>query len=299
MNIILNLIFGLLLISCGGSGKVNSDVDSNQKRVEIAAVNESIPLKINEYKSVKIAKDIFEIVEVPKKAITEKKIEIVEAKPKVLALNHDSWNDLLKKYVGEDGNVNYAAFKKNIGSLETYLKLLSQNPPSSSWSKNKKLAFYINLYNAATVKLIVDNYPIKSIKDIPNRWKKNWISVNGDITSLNDIEHEVLRKMDEPRIHFAINCASYSCPKLLNAAFTEQNMERLLSKATIDFVNDKKRNQFENGSAKLSRIFKWYKSDFTNNTSLLDYINMYLGNPISKDAKVEYLDYDWSLNEAK
>lgn len=298
MNIILNLIFGLLLVSCGGSGRVNSDVDSNQKRVEIAAVNESIPLENNESKPIEIAKDTFEIVEVPKKAITEKKNKIEEAKPKVLAFNHDSWNELLKKYVDEDGNVNYARFKKDIGSLETYLKLLSQNAPSSSWSKNKKLAFYINLYNAATVKLIVDNYPTKSIKDIPNRWKKNWISVNGDITSLNDIEHEVLRKMDEPRIHFAINCASYSCPKLLNAAFTEQNMERLLSKATIDFVNDKKRNQFENGTAKLSRIFKWYKSDFTNNTSLLDFINIYLDNPISKNAKVEYLDYDWSLNEA-
>lgn len=217
----------------------------------------------------------------------------------ILVPIHTPWNDLLKKHVDIEGNVNYLDFKNDSLDLETYLAHLSQNIPSDSWDKNEKLAYYINLYNAATVKLIVDNYPTKSIKDIPNQWKKKWISLGNGITSLNDIEHEVLRKMNEPRIHFAINCASYSCPKLLNTAFTAQNMERLLSKATIDFINDKKRNRFENGVAQLSRIFKWYKSDFTKKTSLVEYINTYLENPTSKNTKVEYLDYDWSLNEAK
>ncbi|PWL40549.1 DUF547 domain-containing protein [Flagellimonas aquimarina] len=239
------------------------------------------------------------MVGAPKTSTIKIKAKTEEETPKILVLDHSTWNDLLKKFVDDDGNVDYAGFKKDVASLEAYLKLLSQNAPSATWSKNEKLAFYINLYNAATVKLIVDNYPIKSIKDIPNRWKKEWISINEKVTSLNDIEHKILRKMNEPRIHFAINCASYSCPKLLNSAFTEQNLERLLSKATIDFVNDKKRNRFENGTAQLSKIFRWYKNDFTSNTSLLEYINTYLDNPTSKDAKVEYLDYDWSLNEAK
>ncbi|MEM8847685.1 MAG: DUF547 domain-containing protein, partial [Bacteroidota bacterium] len=208
-------------------------------------------------------------------------------------------NDLLKKYVDGDGNVNYKGFKAEIQSLDKYIKTLSNTPPKGSWTKNEKLAYYINLYNAATVKLIVDNYPTKSIKDIPNRWKKKWINVGDITTSLNDIEHEVLRKMDEPRIHFAINCASYSCPKLLNTAFISQNMESLLSKTAVDFVNDTKRNRFQNGQAQLSRIFKWYKSDFTKTTSLLEYINQYLENPIDKKASISYLDYDWSLNEAK
>lgn len=213
--------------------------------------------------------------------------------------DHTPWNVLLKKYVDDDGNVNYKGFQNDIQALEAYLKTLANNPPSKSWSKNERLAYYINLYNAATVKLIVDNYPVISIKDIPNRWKKEWIAVGKGITSLNDIEHKVLRKMNEPRIHFAINCASYSCPKLLNTAFTAQNMERLLSKTAVDFVNDTKRNRFQKGSAELSRIFRWYKSDFTENGSLLEYINQYLNNPIDKKATIEYLDYDWSLNETK
>ena len=221
-------------------------------------------------------------------------IDIEAEKP-----DHGAWNDLLKKYVDDDGNVNYKGFQADIQSLDSYISSLSNTPPSSSWTKNDKLAYYINLYNAATVKLIVDNYPTKSIKDIPNRWKKKWITVGNITTSLNDIEHEVLRKMDEPRIHFAINCASYSCPKLLNTAFTAQNMESLLSKTAKDFVNDTKRNRFQNGKAQLSRIFKWYKSDFTENTSLLEYINQYLDNPIDRKAGISYLDYDWSLNEAK
>ncbi|WP_243414855.1 DUF547 domain-containing protein [Flagellimonas aquimarina] len=295
MNIILNLVFGVLLVSCGGSGKIHSD----EKTIAVIATKETVQSVNKTTKPVSISKDTSEIVGAPKTSTIKIKAKTEEETPKILVLDHSTWNDLLKKFVDDDGNVDYAGFKKDVASLEAYLKLLSQNAPSATWSKNEKLAFYINLYNAATVKLIVDNYPIKSIKDIPNRWKKEWISINEKVTSLNDIEHKILRKMNEPRIHFAINCASYSCPKLLNSAFTEQNLERLLSKATIDFVNDKKRNRFENGTAQLSKIFRWYKNDFTSNTSLLEYINTYLDNPTSKDAKVEYLDYDWSLNEAK
>nr|WP_299387490.1 DUF547 domain-containing protein [Allomuricauda sp.] len=215
------------------------------------------------------------------------------------APNHQLWGEMLKNYVDEEGNVDYKGFKKNVAQLDAYLDQLAQNTPAAQWSKNEKLAFYINLYNAATVKLIVDHYPLQSIKDIPGRWKKKWIALGDDLVSLNEVEHQVLRKMDEPRIHFAINCASYSCPKLLNVPFTAQSMERLLSKTAVDFVNDKKRNRFEGRRAYLSKIFRWYKGDFTENKSLLGYINTYLENPAPKDAQINYLDYDWSLNEAK
>ena len=104
--------------------------------------------------------------------------------------------------------------------------------------------------------------------------------------------------MNEPRIHFAINCASYSCPKLVNAAFTVANMEQELEQATKDFVNDTTRNQFGE-KAKLSEIFKWYKSDFTDNGTLLEYIAKYSNKNINIKSKIGYLDYDWSLNEAK
>ncbi|MEZ4809436.1 MAG: DUF547 domain-containing protein [Allomuricauda sp.] len=248
MNLILNLFFGLLLLSCKGN-------------------SEKSPFTRG---------------------------QVLTTKP-----THGLWNDVLQKYVDDMGNVNYVGIKNDPACLDDYLDHLSKNPPSTAWGKNEKLAYFINLYNAATVKLIVDHYPVKSIKDIPNRWKREWIKVGDNTLSLNDIEHEILRKMDEPRIHFAIVCASYSCPKLSNVAFTEENMEEMLSKAASDFVNDKKRNRFENGTARLSKIFQWYKGDFTKQSSLLDYINLYLDNPVAKDATLEYLDYDWSLNEAK
>ena len=229
-----------------------------------------------------------------KKEKVEVHYQISTSKP-----DHAIWNTLLKNHVDENGNVNYTDFKQNGAQLDNYLSHLAQHPPSQTWSREDSLAYYINLYNAATVKLIVDHYPVASIKDIPNRWGKKWINVGNTILSLDYIEHKILRKMTEPRIHFAINCASYSCPKLLNEAFVAENMEQQLTKVTSDFVNDSTKNRFENGEAQLSKIFKWYRSDFTEDLSLLGYINQYLKNSIGNDADVEYLDYDWSLNDAK
>jgi len=210
---------------------------------------------------------------------------------------HDAWDGLLRKYVDNTGNVDYSAFKNSIGELSAYLDALAKNSPKANWSKNEKLAYYINIYNAATVKLILDNYPTKSIKDIKKPWGKDIVQIGDDLVSLGYIEHKVLRKMNEPRIHFAINCASYSCPKLVNKAFTASAMERQLEAATKDFVNDTTRNQFSAEEAKLSEIFKWYKGDFTDNGSLKEYINGYLNTPMTAATKIKYLKYDWNLNE--
>ena len=229
-----------------------------------------------------------------KKENVEVPYQISTSKP-----SHGVWNTLLKTHVDENGNVSYSGFKKDAEKLEGYLSHLAQHPPSQTWSKEDSLAYYINLYNAATVKLIVDHHPVKSIKDIPNRWGKKWIYVGNSILSLNYIEHEVLRNMNEPRIHFAINCASYSCPKLLNAAFVPEKMERQLNQVTRSFVNDPSKNRFDQESIQLSELFKWYRKDFTKKGSLLEYINQFLKNPINKDADIDYLDYDWSLNDAK
>lgn len=214
-------------------------------------------------------------------------------------VNHESWDGLLKKYVDSDGNVNYAGILKESKTLDAYLQLLNENSPSDDWSKNEKLAFYINLYNAATVKLIIDNYPLKSIKDLSGPWDKKWIQIDGKKYSLGNIEHKILRKMNEPRIHFAINCASYSCPKLLNKAFLPETIEAQLEAVTIDFINDTSRNKISNKKIQLSNIFKWYKGDFTKNGSLIDYLNRYLNIKIDKKIKVSHLTYDWGLNESR
>jgi len=211
-------------------------------------------------------------------------------------ISHKTWGDLLKKHVDNKGNVAYHKFKKDEPILASYLNFLANNKPTQSDSKNKKLAYYINLYNAATVKLILQNYPTKSIKDISSPWDKKWVKVGNETLSLGYIEHKILRKMNEPRIHFAINCASYSCPQLLNTLFTASNMEQLLEKASKNFINDTSRNQFGE-KANLSKIFKWYKNDFTDHGSLLEYIAKY--KDINTSSKIVYLDYDWALNEKK
>ncbi|MEO9892087.1 DUF547 domain-containing protein [Aurantibacter sp.] len=213
--------------------------------------------------------------------------------------NHTLWNTLLAKHVDSEGNVDYASFVADKADLEIYLELLNKNTPDDNWSKNEKLAYYINLYNAATVKLILDNYPLKSIKDINSPWDKKWVLIGGKKFSLGSIEHKILRKMDEPRIHFAINCASYSCPKLINTAFLPSTMEEQLEAATVDFINDTTRNKITEDKVQLSNIFKWYKSDFTDNGSLIDYLNKYATSRASNDSKISYLKYDWGLNQAR
>ena len=212
---------------------------------------------------------------------------------------HKSWDSLLRKYVDSDGNVNYRAFKNDEAILDQYLEELSGQSPSDDASREEVLVYYINLYNAATVKLILLNYPVLSIKEIKSPWDKKWIKVGEKTISLGHIEHKILRKLDEPRIHFAINCASYSCPKLINKAFTTKNLEQLLEQASREFVNDKKRNRVGAESAEISEIFKWYKSDFTKKGSLTDYINLYSDVRIQDGTKLKYIQYDWSLNEAK
>jgi len=210
-----------------------------------------------------------------------------------------TWGELLNKHVDSKGNVSYSNFKNDEKTLQSYLDFMAKNKPSQSASKNEKLAYYINVYNASTVKLILNNYPVNSIKDIKGPWDQKWVKIGNETLSLGHIEHKILRKMNEPRIHFAINCASYSCPKLFNKMFTAGNMEQMLEQASKDFVNDTTRNQFGE-KAKLSKIFKWYKGDFTaNGGSVLEYIAKYSSNKINTKSKIEYLDYDWSLNKKK
>lgn len=215
----------------------------------------------------------------------------------VETFDHTSWDILLKKYVDDIGNVDYKNFKNDADKLCKYLDHLAKNPISRTALKEERLAYYINLYNAGTVRLILENYPLESIKDIFRPWGKDIVIIGEDDYSLGEIEHDVLRKMNEPRIHFAINCASFSCPKLLNAAFTASKIEEQLENATSSFINDPTKNNITASSVEISKIFKWYKGDFTEKNSLIVYINKYSDNEISKDSEIDYLTYDWRLNE--
>lgn len=213
------------------------------------------------------------------------------------SIDHQKWNRLLQKHVTTNGNVDYLGFKNDRNQLQTYLDELSANVPQKSWSKNAVLAYWINAYNAFTVKLILDHYPVKSIKDIKRPWDQEFIGLGDRTYSLGDIEHDILREMNEPRIHFAINCASFSCPELANKAYTEQNLEQQLDTAAKTFVNDKTKNMIKADYIEISKIFKWFSGDFETQGTLIDFLNKYSKVKIDSDAKVKYKDYNWSLNE--
>ena len=208
--------------------------------------------------------------------------------------DHTLWEFLLDKYVDDSGYVDYSGVLKDKQILEGYLNILKDNQPDQDWPKNEKLAYYINLYNAHTVHLILVNYPTKSIKKISDPWDQKLIPLQNDSISLGDLEHKILRKMGEPRIHFAINCASASCPKLLNKAYLAENLDVQLHQAVKEFINSK-RNQIRQNHLKLSKIFKWYKKDFPNG-DIHSYIDNYTNIDISQNAKVDYLEDEWNLN---
>ncbi|EIA08564.1 DUF547 domain-containing protein [Flavobacterium frigoris] len=213
------------------------------------------------------------------------------------SMDHSKWNVLLQKNVSKNGIVDYKGFQKDSKQLQSYLDLLAANVPSKSSSKKAVLAYWINAYNAYTVKLILDNYPVKSIKDIKDPWGKKFFTLGTNKYSLEQIEHEILRKMGEPRIHFAINCASFSCPNLLNEAYTEAKIEKQLENSAKSFVNDKAKNTITADKIEVSEIFNWFSGDFKTKGTLIDFLNQYSSLKINKNAKVKFKDYNWSLNE--
>lgn len=213
-------------------------------------------------------------------------------------LDHSQWDNLLKKHVDYDGLVDYKGFKKDKKALDSYLQMLSTQQPTKQWSVQELLAYYINLYNAYTVNLIVDNYPVKSIKDINGPWTRGIVPIGKNNLSLGGIENGVLRKMNEPRIHFAINCASISCPSLLNEAYTAGKINEQLDKAAESFINGNK-NEISTTNPQLSSIFDWYAKDYKVNdqTDVIAYINQYSNVKIEPNTALNYLEYNWNLNE--
>ncbi|AFL84617.1 Protein of unknown function, DUF547 [Belliella baltica DSM 15883] len=222
--------------------------------------------------------------------------------------SHEDFDALLKKYVSATGVVNYKGLMNDKAKLNQYCELLSNNAPDrNTWSKNEQLAYWINAYNAFTLKLIVDNYPVKSIQDLHPKvkiplintvWHIKFFKIGGQDANLDEIEHKILRKeFEEPRIHFAINCASISCPPLLNEAFVSTKIDSQLDRVAKSFINDTRRNKISSNQIEISKIFSWFKGDFTKNGNIIDYLNKYSKVKINPKAKDSYLDYDWSLNE--
>ncbi len=249
---------------------------------------------------------------------------------------HKAFDSLLQKHVvvqqgGKVSQVRYSEFAKDRATLKGYLDELSavKKAEFDGYSKTQQMAFLINAYNGYTLELILGNYPVKSIKDIgneffDNRWKRKFFTLLGNPTSLDAVEHEMLRapgRYDEVRVHYAVNCASIGCPMLREEAFTADKLEKQLEEQTVRFLSDRTRNRFnkEKNALEVSKIFDWFKKDWTSNykgigaasavPSREAYFARYAtlladdeaGRAAVKDGKVaiEFLNYDWAINDAK
>ncbi|NQZ00409.1 MAG: DUF547 domain-containing protein [Bdellovibrionales bacterium] len=230
---------------------------------------------------------------------------------------HGRFTEVLKNFVivsGSKSTVNYKALKQSPAQLDSYLEQLSAVTKNeySAFSREQKLAFLINAYNAFTLKLIINHYPVKSIKDIgglfSSPWKKEFFKLWGKDMYLDKIEHKILRKkFKEPRIHFAVNCASIGCPALRGEAFTSEKLNMQLEEQTQIFLTDESRN-FINKTSKevhLSKIFDWFEGDFEKGGSTVaKFVAPYMTSDIDlqkqlESYEIEHTDYDWKLNEAK
>jgi len=221
--------------------------------------------------------------------------------------SHEAFDHLLGEHVNNLGWVDYRGLEQKKDQLYNYLNVLKNNHPNDSWSMEEQISYWINAYNAFTLQLVLEHYPVESIKDIGSwfqipffntPWDIEFIEIGGETYDLNNIEHDILRtKFEEPRIHFAIVCASYSCPRLSSSAYKPETLDAQLEAAAMDFLNDNRKNKIAAGRASVSKIFRWFAGDFKKETTLREFINKYSKMKISQQADIEFLDYDWRLND--
>ena len=245
--------------------------------------------------------------------------------------SYESYGDVLGRYVDQDGLVDYPALKQSPSSLDQFYRQLSQFSPDSHPdlfpTKNHKLAYWLNAYNATVLKGVLEYYPIESVEDVkppallfflPSKsgfFLFQRFTYGGAQTNLYNLENSVVRgRFEEPRIHFALNCASRSCPKLPGVPFLPERLDEQLDAESAKFINDQSRNRYDSSEniLYLSSIFDWYEGDFTawlkkehpeKDPTLVEYALLYLNGEtvksirLQKEApRVEFLPYDWGLN---
>jgi len=218
--------------------------------------------------------------------------------------SHAALDSILKKYVNDEGMVNYAELKKDRAPLDAYLKTTASvtEKEFKGWDEKAQIAFLMNVYNAETLQYIVGNYPVKSIKKlgplIGSGWDEKNVELFGGKTTLNKVEHDMLRKdYVEPRLHFALVCAAISCPPLRAEAFTADALDAQLTDQAKVFLSQSDKNRVEGDTLYLSSIFKWYGDDFdVDGSSVKKYVNDFFEADTTK-LDVKYTDYDWDLNK--
>lgn len=236
-------------------------------------------------------------------------------RPAVAAPSHDAFGALLRRYVvaGGDGlnRVRYARFKAEARApLDRYVAALAATG-ASGLGRDDAFAFWVNLYNAVTLQVVLAHYPVRSIRDIDlgggffarGPWRKKLVSVEGRDLSLDDIEHGILRKRwSEPRVHYAVNCASVGCPNLAREAWTGNRLERMLDAGARAFVNHPRGLRTASGGLRASRIYSWFAEDFGTERQLRDHWRAHAAAPLAAaldaNPRIAGYDYDWGLNDA-
>ena len=229
-----------------------------------------------------------------------------------IRIDHQSWDQLLDKYLHqEDGKVSLFDYKNvsdaDKAALDDYVDALQKVDPSTLNSV-EQMAYWINFYNALTVRVVLDAYPIDTIKKINSPllkrgpWKHKYVEVMGDKLSLDDIEHGILRPIyQDPRVHYAVNCASIGCPNLQLAAFTADNLDALLDQGAEDYINHPRGVSIVDNKLVVSSLYKWFASDFGNQQELIEHLFDYADEPLAE--QLEQIDeisdyvYDWSIND--
>ena len=224
--------------------------------------------------------------------------------------SHDLFDQVLQEHVDENGRVNYTKLKANPEKLEAYLDLLAAATPTK-WSYNEQLTFWINAYNAIVIKGVIDHYPTASVRRVKlfrGFFYRLKFQVAGKTYTPNQIEHGILREeFPDPRVHFAIVCASFSCPPLGKRAFSAETIEARLETLTFNFIQNPEQVRIDRAKhiVHLSKIFKWYADDFKEGyDGVADFLADYLPPEdaeylSSRDIQFRYLDYDWTLNDQK
>lgn len=240
-----------------------------------------------------------------------------------LTVDHTAWDELLAQYVkpGTDGvnRVAYAAFKADgHKKLKDYISTLEAVDPAKL-DRPEQFAFWANLYNAKTIDIVLDHYPVRSIRDISldnslfgalkssvgagGPWKTPVVTVAGTKLSLDNIEHDIMRPIfADPRVHYSVNCASYGCPNLAADAFTGAELEAQLDAGAKAFINHPRGIEVQNGTVRASSIYSWFKEDFGGNAAgVLAHARKYASGKLSAKLKnvtaIDSYDYDWSLND--
>jgi len=220
------------------------------------------------------------------------------------SISHQAWQSFLDNYLVTDGDYTLVKYsdvtKQDKQQLEQYISDLAAIDPRD-YALDEQYAYWVNLYNAITVQLIIDAYPVKSITKLGGLfsfgpWGDEVIEVAGKDLSLNDIEHRILRPIwNDPRTHYAVNCASLGCPNLQSQAFTAENTEQLLELAAKQFINSDKGVLVKGNNVQLSSIYDWFIADFGTQQQLVNHINKYRSEPITSVQGADY-EYDWELN---